>query len=86
MSFRDGTQLEALVVREMNMRTKVVGLPLVGMPLRPSRALRDGTAASAGPTQQMFISRLGEESNRTHACGRAAGFFAKPQNDTQGTC
>ena len=26
----------------------------------------------------------GEESTRIPACGRAAGFFAKPQNDTQG--
>src|SRR4051812_20630626 len=33
----------------------VVGLPLVGRPSRSSRALREGPAASAGPTPERAI-------------------------------
>jgi hypothetical protein len=32
----------------------------------------------------VVILKLGEESNLIHACDRAAGFFAKPQNDRWG--
>jgi hypothetical protein len=33
---------------------------------------------------RFVILRLGEESSGMHACGRAIGFFAKPQNDRYG--
>jgi hypothetical protein len=33
---------------------------------------------------QFVILRLGEESSMMSACGRAIGFFAKPQNDGYG--